>query len=140
MALHSLLCVLLLLTEIWAKLFKSMIAYKINNFTNSVVYLLMACILDKMNSRPKLEIQVVAINNPPKTKSSSLHMSGEFAEIDLASDMHNLIIPKIIDESGEEPKMSKTFTLFTDTNSNGSNSMCDEDNNNILLNTSDMEK
>jgi hypothetical protein len=36
----------------------------------------MACILDKMNGLPRI--------NNPETTTSSIHMSGEFAEIDLA--------------------------------------------------------
>jgi hypothetical protein len=97
----------------------------------------MACILDKMNGRPRprpaVTVTEVAIKNPPKPRSS-LHMSGEFAEIDLASDMDNIKQPPIIDfESGEEPEVRKTLTLFTE----DTDSMCDEDRVNNLLNNSD---
>jgi hypothetical protein len=138
MALHSLLSVIVLLTYIWGRLWDGDFANKIYAVIYTVVYFLMAFIMDKMNGRVRLTVEeVVVINNPPATTtttSSSFHMAGEFGEIDLATDMHDYKT-KIVDESGEEPEVRKTLTLFTE----DTDSLCDEDNNNILLNNSDMD-
>jgi hypothetical protein len=78
-------------------------------------------------------VKVVVINNQPNSRTrSNLHMSGEFGEIDLASDMYNFVPPPIVDESGEEPEVRPSLTLFTE----DTDSKCDEDSNNILLNNS----
>jgi heme/copper-type cytochrome/quinol oxidase subunit 2 len=132
MTLHFLLTVLIIVSYVCDWLFpSSFTAYKINNVINTIIYLLMAFILDKINGRPMpaMEtVKVAAMKTPPVILSSFL-MTGE---IDLATSMK--IKTVIVDESGEEPKVSKTFCLFTETDSN---SVHDEDNNNILKENSD---
>jgi hypothetical protein len=69
---------------------------------------------------------------------SNLHMCGEFKEIDLPTGMYQTTT--IVDESGEEPKVRDTLTLFTDTDSNDSTSHYDEDGINQTLIKSDRVK
>jgi hypothetical protein len=69
---------------------------------------------------------------------SSLHMCGEFAEIDLATGMNMKTI--IVNESGEEPRVRDTLTLFTDTDSNDSTCKYDQDGINQTLIKSDRVK
>jgi hypothetical protein len=76
-------------------------------------------------------VKMAAKKIPPvPVIGSSFIMTGE---IDLATSMNLKTV--IIDEvSGDEPKMSETFCLFTETDSN---THCDEDSNKILINNSD---
>jgi hypothetical protein len=77
--------------------------------------------MDHVNGRAK-EVTVTYIARTRSvTRPSSLHMCGEFGEIDLATGMHLQTI--IVDESGEEPEVRKTLSLFTETDSNDSVSL-----------------
>ena len=91
----------------------------------------MTRILDKMNGRPMPTRKVAAVRAAPTTAEADL--MAEYPEVDLASDMHDFVPPPIVDEeSGEEPEVRPTLTLFTE----DTDSMSDEDSNNGLLNNS----
>jgi hypothetical protein len=84
-----------------------------------------------MNGRPMAAVVKVVVENNPSPPRSSVHMYGEFGEIDLALDLGYKPI-KLVDESGEEPEVRPTLDLFTE----DTDSMCDEDSHNNLLNNS----
>ena len=63
-------------------------------------------------------------------------MSGEFAEIDLATDMNDTRSLIIVNEEGEEPEVRPSLDLFTEeTDSSRSNSINDEYGNKLLNNS-----
>jgi hypothetical protein len=114
----------------------------------------MAFILDKANGRgmiraklkeEKEEKPTTAINRKSTCVDSSVHMLGEFKEIDLASDMDVIIQTIIVTESGEESKVRDKLDLFTETNSNSSSSRYDREgfeqlmDNNVRVNGSSTE-
>jgi hypothetical protein len=73
---------------------------------------------------------VAAVRAAPTTAEADL--MADYPEIDIALDMHDFVPPPIVDESGEEPEVRPTLTLFTE----DTDSMSDEDSNNGLLNNS----
>jgi hypothetical protein len=84
-----------------------------------------------MNGRPMPTRKVAAVRAAPTTAEADL--MAEYPEVDLASDMHDFVPPPIVDEeSGVEPEVRPTLTLFTE----DTDSMSDEDSNNGLLNNS----